>query len=61
MVGRQTVHGCRSLVYAWAKNIDHDGEPLKRDLISAALCHKSRDGKWMMYTIAGTYLENADC
>jgi len=33
------------------KNIDHDGEPLKRDLIGAALCHKSRNGKWMMYTI----------
>ena len=41
MVGSQTVHGCRALFYTWAKNIDDDPEPLKRDLISAALCHKS--------------------
>jgi hypothetical protein len=41
MVGRQTVHGCRALFYTPAKNIDGDPESLKRDLISAALRHKS--------------------
>jgi hypothetical protein len=56
MAGKQTVHGCRSLFYTWAKNIDDDGEPLKRDLISAALCHKSETEMDEVYN-RGTYLE----
>jgi integrase len=56
MAGKQTVHGCRALFYTWAKNIDDDGEPLKRDLISAALCHKSETEMDEVYN-RGTYLE----
>jgi hypothetical protein len=40
MEGKQTVHGCRALFDTWARNIDDDREPLKGNLIDAALCHK---------------------
>ena len=56
VIGEQTVHGCRSLFYTWAKNIDDDPEPLKRDLISAALCHKSETEMDEVYN-RGTFLE----
>lgn len=56
VIGEQTVHGTRALLYTWGKNIDDDSEPLKRDLISAALCHKSETEMDEVYN-RGTYLE----
>jgi hypothetical protein len=56
MVEKQTVHGCRSLFYTWAKNHDDDLEPLKADLIGAAMTHKPKDEMDEFYN-RGSYLE----
>lgn len=55
-IGEQTVHGCRALFSSWARNIDTDSEPLKRDLINAALSHKFENETEAAYN-RGTYLE----
>ena len=52
VIGKQTVHGCRAVFYTWAKDIDTDPEPLKRDLISAALCHRPQEEMDAIYIAA---------
>jgi len=56
MSGKQTVHGCRALFDTWARNIDDDREPLKGNLIDAALCHKFESETQEAYN-RGSFLE----
>jgi len=56
VIGEQSAHGCRTLFSSWCRNIDNDLEPLKRDLIDAALCHKFETETQAAYN-RGTYLE----
>lgn len=56
VVEQQSVHGCRALFYTHFKNHDDDVDPLKPDLINAAMTHAPRDLMDTHYN-RGSYLE----